>query len=112
MSMHGQARALPPLPLSRPRCLTEGRHDCALDRGVSGCGSVLRRPGRRLRPGAGRCARNEHVRAGEYLFREGGTAEHFYVVMHRRIALEVFRPGSGGLSWTRPATARYRTGRG
>ncbi len=27
------------------------------------------------------CARNEHVRAGEYLFREGGTAEHFYVVI-------------------------------
>jgi CRP/FNR family transcriptional regulator, cyclic AMP receptor protein len=43
------------------------------------------------------CARNEHVRAGEYLFREGGTAEHFYVVMHGRIALEVFSPGTGGV---------------
>ncbi len=41
------------------------------------------------------CARNEHVRDGAYLFREGGTAEHFYVIMHGRIALEVFRPGSG-----------------
>ncbi len=38
------------------------------------------------------CARNEHLRPGEYLFREGGTAEHFYVVMHGRIALEVFSP--------------------
>jgi CRP/FNR family transcriptional regulator, cyclic AMP receptor protein len=41
------------------------------------------------------CARNEHVRAGEFLFREGGTAEHFYVVLHGRIALEVFSPGTG-----------------
>ncbi|HXP19767.1 MAG TPA: cyclic nucleotide-binding domain-containing protein [Streptosporangiaceae bacterium] len=41
------------------------------------------------------CARNEHVRAGEYLFREGGAAEHFYVIMHGRIALEVFSPGTG-----------------
>jgi CRP/FNR family transcriptional regulator, cyclic AMP receptor protein len=41
------------------------------------------------------CARNEHIRGGEYLFREGGTAEHFYVIIHGHIALEVFRPGSG-----------------
>jgi CRP/FNR family transcriptional regulator, cyclic AMP receptor protein len=41
------------------------------------------------------CARNEHVRAGEYLFRAGGTAEHFYVVMHGRVALELFSPGGG-----------------
>jgi CRP/FNR family transcriptional regulator, cyclic AMP receptor protein len=43
------------------------------------------------------CARNEHVRAGEYLFREGGTAEHFYVVMHGRVALELLSPGAGAL---------------
>ena len=43
------------------------------------------------------CARNEHLRAGEYLFREGGTAEHFYVVMHGRIALELISPGAGAL---------------
>jgi CRP-like cAMP-binding protein len=43
------------------------------------------------------CARNEHVRAGEYLFRAGGSAEHFYVVMHGRIALELFGPGTGPL---------------
>jgi CRP/FNR family cyclic AMP-dependent transcriptional regulator len=41
------------------------------------------------------CALNEHVKAGEYLFREGGSAEHFYVVIHGRISLEVFSPGSG-----------------
>jgi hypothetical protein len=39
------------------------------------------------------CARNEHRWAGKYLFREGGTADHFYVVMHGRIALEVHNPG-------------------
>lgn len=42
-------------------------------------------------------ARNEHVRAGEYLFREGGAAEHFYVVMHGRVALELLSPGAGAL---------------
>jgi CRP/FNR family transcriptional regulator, cyclic AMP receptor protein len=43
------------------------------------------------------CARNEHVRASQYLFREGGTAEHFYVVMHGRIALELTSPAAGAL---------------
>jgi CRP/FNR family transcriptional regulator, cyclic AMP receptor protein len=41
------------------------------------------------------CARNEHILAGEYLFREGGKAEHFYVIMHGRVSLELFSPGSG-----------------
>ena len=41
------------------------------------------------------CASNEHIRAGQYLFREGGSAEHFYVVMHGRIGLELFSPGRG-----------------
>ncbi len=41
------------------------------------------------------CARNQHLRAGEYLFREGGSAEHFYVVLHGRIGLELFSPASG-----------------
>ena len=40
------------------------------------------------------CARNEHVRAGQYLFREGGKAERFYVIMHGRIALELASPGT------------------
>ncbi|HEY5988684.1 MAG TPA: cyclic nucleotide-binding domain-containing protein [Streptosporangiaceae bacterium] len=40
------------------------------------------------------CARNEHYRPGEYLFREGGTAEHFYVVTRGRIALELSSPGA------------------
>ncbi len=41
------------------------------------------------------CARNEHFRAGEYLFREGATAEHFYVIMHGRVALELSDANSG-----------------
>lgn len=43
------------------------------------------------------CARNEHIRAGQCLFREGGMAEHFYVIMHGRIALELRSPGTGPL---------------
>lgn len=43
------------------------------------------------------CARNAHVRAGDYLFREGGDAEHFYVIMHGRVALQLHSPGTGAL---------------
>lgn len=41
------------------------------------------------------CARNQRLREGEYLFREGGPADHFYVVMRGRVALELFSPESG-----------------
>lgn len=41
------------------------------------------------------CAVNVHIRPGEYLFREGGEAEQFYVVTRGRVALELFSPGSG-----------------
>lgn len=43
------------------------------------------------------CARIEHVRAGGYLFREGDAAEHFYVIMHGLIGLELFSPNAGPL---------------
>jgi CRP/FNR family cyclic AMP-dependent transcriptional regulator len=43
------------------------------------------------------CARNEHVRAGQYLFREGGAADHFYVIIHGHIALELRSPDAGPL---------------
>jgi len=39
------------------------------------------------------CASNIHVRADEFLFREGTPADHFYVVRHGRIAIEVRTPG-------------------
>ena len=41
------------------------------------------------------CAINMHIRPGEYLFREGQPAEHFYVITRGRIALELFGPASG-----------------
>lgn len=41
------------------------------------------------------CARNEHVRPGEYLFRAGGAAGSFYVISRGRLGLELFAPGSG-----------------
>jgi CRP/FNR family cyclic AMP-dependent transcriptional regulator len=41
------------------------------------------------------CARNEHIRAGKYLFRAGRPAEHFYVVTRGRIGLELHDPGGG-----------------
>lgn len=41
------------------------------------------------------CAINQHVRPGEYLFREGGNADHFYVITRGRIALELYSPATG-----------------
>ena len=39
------------------------------------------------------CARNMRVAAGEYLFREGGAADEFYLIRHGTIALEIHAPG-------------------
>jgi CRP/FNR family cyclic AMP-dependent transcriptional regulator len=41
------------------------------------------------------CAVNVHVRPGEFLFREGDTAEHFYVLRRGRVAIEVRTPARG-----------------
>jgi CRP/FNR family transcriptional regulator, cyclic AMP receptor protein len=41
------------------------------------------------------CAINRHIRPGEYLFREGGGADHFFVITRGRIALELFSPATG-----------------
>ena len=40
------------------------------------------------------CASNIHLRADEFLFREGTPADHFYLLRHGRIAIEVRTPGS------------------
>lgn len=40
------------------------------------------------------CAVNIHLPADEFLFREGTPADHFYLVRHGRIAIEVRTPGS------------------
>jgi CRP-like cAMP-binding protein len=39
------------------------------------------------------CAANERFKAGEYVFREGGTADRFYLIRHGSVALEVHVPG-------------------
>ncbi len=41
------------------------------------------------------CARNVVFQANEYLFREGGNADSFYLVRHGTVALEMFVPGRG-----------------
>ena len=43
------------------------------------------------------CGHNTVFEAGQYLFREGETAETFYVVREGRIALEMFVPDRGPL---------------
>jgi CRP/FNR family cyclic AMP-dependent transcriptional regulator len=61
------------------------------------------------------CAKNVRFEAGEYLFREGGEADQFYLVRHGRVALEMVSPSGGevtfqtlgegeivGLSWFVP----------
>jgi len=61
------------------------------------------------------CAKNVRFEAGEYLFREGGPADQFYLLRHGRVALEMAAPSGGtvtfqtlgegelvGLSWVVP----------
>jgi len=61
------------------------------------------------------CARNKRIGAGQYLFREGESADHFFLIREGRVALEVCLPGQGqttlqtvckngvvGLSWLVP----------
>ena len=39
------------------------------------------------------CARNRRFEAGQYLFREGESADEFFLIRHGRVALEVATPG-------------------
>ena len=39
------------------------------------------------------CAVNIHLQSDEFLFREGAPADHFYLLRHGRIAIEVRTPG-------------------
>lgn len=41
------------------------------------------------------CASNVHHRPGEYLFRQDGPADHFYVLRRGRVQLEVSSPNRG-----------------
>ncbi len=41
------------------------------------------------------CASNVKFDEGEFLFREGGDADKFYLIRHGRIALKIFTPHKG-----------------
>ena len=43
------------------------------------------------------CASNVHFAAGDYIFGEGEAANHFYVIRHGRVALEIHSPTRGPL---------------
>lgn len=45
------------------------------------------------------CAKNVMFRAGEYIFREGDEARSFYLIRHGTVALEMFVPGRGPLTF-------------
>jgi CRP-like cAMP-binding protein len=44
------------------------------------------------------CAHEVTFAAGEYLFREGQPANHFYLLTHGQVALEIHAPGQGELT--------------
>lgn len=45
------------------------------------------------------CARNVRFEAGQYLFREDGPADEFFMVRHGRVALEMTTPGRGAVTF-------------
>jgi CRP/FNR family cyclic AMP-dependent transcriptional regulator len=44
------------------------------------------------------CAQNVRFRAGQFLFREGGEADTFYLLRHGTVSLETFVPSRGSFS--------------
>jgi CRP/FNR family transcriptional regulator, cyclic AMP receptor protein len=44
------------------------------------------------------CAANVRFDAGEYLFREGAEANHFWVIRHGQVAIQIFGAQRGALS--------------
>lgn len=45
------------------------------------------------------CARNVRFEPGQYLFREGQSADWFYLLRHGRVALELTAPGRGAVTF-------------
>lgn len=43
------------------------------------------------------CCANAHYRPGEFLFKEGGQADHFYLIREGGVAVEVHAPGRPGV---------------
>lgn len=44
------------------------------------------------------CASNVRFKAGEFIFREGESANHFYIVRHGKVALEMFGAERGAIT--------------
>jgi CRP-like cAMP-binding protein len=44
------------------------------------------------------CATNVVFEAGKQIFREGEPADHFYLIRHGKVSIEVYAPGPGSLS--------------
>ena len=44
------------------------------------------------------CASNVKFEAGEQVFRQGESAEHFYLLRFGKVAVEVFMPGRGAIT--------------
>lgn len=44
------------------------------------------------------CASNVRFEAGQYLFREGEEANHFYLLRHGMVSLELYSPEKGPIS--------------
>lgn len=45
------------------------------------------------------CATNVVYQANQYIFREGDPADHFFLIRHGTVALELFLPGRGAHSF-------------
>lgn len=43
------------------------------------------------------CCANAHYRPGEFLFKEGGKADHFYLIRQGTVGVEVHVPGRPGV---------------
>ena len=44
------------------------------------------------------CARNERFEAGQFLFHEGEEANHFFIIRHGKVAVDVAAPPRGGIT--------------
>ncbi len=44
------------------------------------------------------CGKNVRFNPGELIFREGEPANHFYIVRHGKVGLEVFAPEAGPIT--------------
>ena len=45
------------------------------------------------------CAKNVQFQPSEYLFHEGDAADHFYLIRHGCVALEIKAPGRGAITF-------------